>query len=181
MLPRRLYRIYIRVLMQIHATYDILPHTSNARSLSPPRWVDRRYILYTHTRTPLFTRSSLVYFRNLGEKDMRYLGDVGRRGGVGREATLDPVLVSPEMDTPRWEEKYATFLTVFVQDPPLYGLLRSCAIRKREREREEEERKREKKILRRPLVAPHSRGSNWFAIRVPRIANSLEFLPVQWS
>lgn len=101
MLPRRLYRIYIRVLMQIHATYDILPHTSNARSLSPPRWVDRRYILYTHTRTPLFTRSSLVYFRNLGEKDMRYLGDVGRRGGVGREATLDPVLVSPEMDTPR--------------------------------------------------------------------------------
>lgn len=58
-------------------------------------------IFSIHTRTPLFTRSSLVYFRNLGEKDMRYLGDVGRRGGVGREATLDPVLVSPEMDTPR--------------------------------------------------------------------------------
>ena len=41
--------------------------------------------------------------------------------------------------------------------------------REREREKKKGRKEREKKkILRRPiLVAPHPRGSNWFAIRVP--------------
>lgn len=68
MLPCRLYRIYIRVLMQIHATYDILPHTSNARSLSPPRWVDRRYILYTYTHTTLHEKFSRILSQSWRER-----------------------------------------------------------------------------------------------------------------
>lgn len=165
--------------MQIHATYDILPHTSNARSLSPPRWVDRRYILYTHTRTPLFTRSSLVYFRNRERHALsggrrtswwrRQRGNVGpcaRFSRNGHATMRGKVCNVSDRFCPRSSSIWSL------------ALLRHSKERKRERRRRKKERK---KTLRRALVAPHSRGSNWFAIRVPRIANSLEFLPVQWS
>ena len=73
------------------------------------RWVDRRYIfsIYIHgySTTPLREEFSSRTLSQSSRGKTRVIWrrgrDVGRRGGVGREAMLDPVLVSPEMDTPR--------------------------------------------------------------------------------
>lgn len=57
MLPCRLSYVHTRFDPRCrYTTYDIPP--SNARSLSPPRWVDRRYILYIHTNAYTFHHSS---------------------------------------------------------------------------------------------------------------------------